>query len=373
MLDAEFAINARPETVAIGFRKTLKSWGYLVPPSALTKTLQKSIESLAKMDVPLIVDNGLFDDITRISNQFASRVSGAKADLAAEESRLRRTPVWRDLKKSISRERLELASLLAEEAQSAEGMDLVSQLALATHGVIGAEDIAAALWLRAGLDSPSMPITRQELRRRNQAVAKDASKIINGLPRKARPRYLPVASALDYNTAFDAGRTFAHAGLRGGAMGFGAFMADNSFTDRIVLNRRTHLLSRALPMRYLRTALVARGFWDGWRDATGQAPRQFHFLGLGAPIMIPLVALAAQRGTQVLTFDATSPIRDAVRRHPILIAWRLPQDPDAQAGLATGDGPTEIMELPLRLLSCFCPQVPLRLRTWADLGKQTSE
>lgn len=64
-------------------------------------------------------------------------------------------------------------------------------------------------------------------------------------------------------------------------------------------------------MRYLRTALVARGFWDGWKQATGAAPRHFHFLGLGAPIMLPLAALAA-RGTPFLTFDAVSPIRDAV-------------------------------------------------------------
>jgi hypothetical protein len=311
LLDAEFAINARAETVAPGFRKTLRHWGYLVPPRGLTRALQESIGSLARANVPLIVDNGLFDDITRISNKFAARISRAKTAIAQEEARLRRTPEWRDLKKPVSRERLELARQFAEEAQKAEGMGLLAQLALATSGVIGAEDITAALWLRAGLDSPSMPIARQELRHRNRAVAQDAATIIKTLPRKVRSTYLPVASAFDYNTAYDAGQRFADAGLGGGAMGFGAFMADNSFADQIVMNRRTHRLPRPLPMRYLRTALVARGFWDGWRDATGKAPRRFHFLGLGAPIMIPLVALAA-RGTPLLTFDATSPIRDAV-------------------------------------------------------------
>jgi len=311
LLHAEFAINARPETVAARFRGTLKSWGYLVPPSGLTKGLRKSIEGLIKADVPIIVDNGLFDDITRISNELAAGISGTKAALAAEEARLGRTPAWRDLTKSIAKKRLKLADLLAVEARVARGMDLLDQLALGTNGVIGAEDITAALWLRAGLDSPAMPMARQELRRRNRAVATAASKTVKSLPAKVRPTYLPVASAFDYDSAYDAGEAFAAAGLRGAAMGFGAFMADNSFTDRIVVNRSTRRLHRPLPMRYLRTALVARGFWDGWRESAGQAPRRFHFLGLAAPIMVPLVAVAA-RGTPLLSFDATSPIRDAV-------------------------------------------------------------
>jgi hypothetical protein len=75
--------------------------------------------------------------------------------------------------------------------------------------------------------------------------------------------YLPVASALDYDTAFQAGRLFGPSGVSGVAMGLGAFMADDSLSDTVVLRGRAHRLRRRLPMRYLRTALVARGFWDG--------------------------------------------------------------------------------------------------------------
>jgi hypothetical protein len=94
------------------------------------------------------------------------------------------------------------------------------------------------------------------------------------------------------------------------AMGFGAFMADDSWTDQLTIHGRTRPVGRRLPTRYLRTALVARGFFDGY-TATRAGLRHFHFLGLGAPIMVPIVALAAN-GTIRLTFDATSPIKDAV-------------------------------------------------------------
>ena len=310
-MDAEFATNARPETVAQGFRRILRPWGYLVPPSELTRGLRASLVSLAKAKVPLIVDNGQFDDITRITRSFANQIAVIQADLAALEARIGRAPRWRDLP-VVQRKRVErLAAELSTSADSAEGLSLPEQLALSSAGVIGVEDITGALWLRAELDTPAIPGTGEKMRRRNTAVAKRAVVAVASLPRAARSGYLAVASAFDYDTAFDAGRVFADAGLTGAAMGFGAFMADNSFTDQIVIRGRVHVLPRPLPMRYLRTALAARGFWDGWREAGRRGPRRFHFLGLGAPIMMPIVAVAA-RGTLRLTFDATSPIRDAV-------------------------------------------------------------
>jgi hypothetical protein len=259
----------------------------------------------------IIVDNGKFDDIKRLSARFAKPIARGQKDVATLEARLQRTVVWRDLSHAAAYRRVRLASALAAAAATAEGMPLQKQLELEPSAVIGAEDLTAALWLSAGLDTPALPGRRTELLRRNQAVANRGKLAISSLPRHNSPEYLAVASAVDYDTAYDAGKVFAGAGLTGAAMGFGAFMADDSFTDRIELKGRTHALPNRLPMRYVRTALVARGFWDGWRASTRNMPRRFHFLGLGAPIMIPLVAVAGY-GTPLLTFDATSPIRDAV-------------------------------------------------------------
>ena len=122
-----------------------------------------------------------------------------------------------------------------------------------------------------------------QIRERVRAEVYDEAVVGHGnLPGESRGARLAGPLAVQ-----NAGRAFGSAGLRSAAMGFGAFMADNSFSNRIVIQGRAHSLPRPLPMRYLRTALVARGFWDGWK-VTRSAPRRFHFLGLGAPIMIPL-------------------------------------------------------------------------------------
>ena len=105
--------------------------------------------------------------------------------------------------------------------------------------------------------------------------------------------YLPVASAQDYDSAYDAGREFAAAGLTAAALGFGAFMNDDTTTRQIKIRGRTRRVDPAMPTRYLGTALVARGFWDGWHAERNDAPERFHFLGLGAPIMIAITTCAA--------------------------------------------------------------------------------
>jgi hypothetical protein len=87
-------------------------------------------------------------------------------------------------------------------------------------------------------------------------------------------------------------------------------MADDYSTDRVHIGRRVVRFGENLPRRYLRTALAARGFMDGYAKAAGGPPQAFHFLGLGAPIMMGVVA-AAFSATPLLTFDATSPIKDA--------------------------------------------------------------
>src|SRR4051794_26957511 len=220
MLNVQFAVNARVETVGSSFRRSLKPWGYLVSPGGLTKTLTALLKPLHDRNVPLIVDNGHFDDIARIATSVAGEIATAKREPMRVEVRSKRTPTWTDLSAATQRRRQRLASTLAIRAQSAEGMALAEQLELATTGVVGAEDITAALWLTAALDAPQLPRIRAELRRRNVGVAKQAVANIKAMTVRSE-EYLAVASALDYDSAFDAGRAFGGEGLRAAAMGFG--------------------------------------------------------------------------------------------------------------------------------------------------------
>jgi hypothetical protein len=187
----------------------------------------------------------------------------------------------------------------------------VMQRAVSPTRLIGAEDISMAIWLALDIEPAYVGFPRRSYRRLNEAVARTAVREIEELSGAGAAGYYAVASAVDYNTAYDAGRVFADAGLTHAAIGFGAYMADDHSSDYVIVGRRRVDFGARMPNRYLRTALVARGFWDGFRTSSTAAPHGFHFLGLGAPIMLGLVALAGW-GTELLSFDATSPIRDAV-------------------------------------------------------------
>jgi hypothetical protein len=301
-----------------GFRSSLRPAGYLVAPTYLTRTTRAFAAEKSRRGY-VMVDNGRFDDIGRLANLYSveSRQILASMNVPAATGlpKRRDSGRWERLTTEAKRESASLLHRISSYAASAEpGMNLQQQLTLAPSAVIGVEDITAATWLRLGLDIDLLLHGRAKLRQRNIATARRAAFVIGeaGLLSQSTIQYLPVASAMDYDTAFDAARAFAAEGLQAVAIGFGAFMADDSYCEAFKMAGRWRSLGERLPNRYLRTILVARGFWDGWSAETqGKAPGHLHFLGLGAPIMLGLVALVGF-DSDSLTFDATSPIRDAV-------------------------------------------------------------
>lgn len=279
-MKCSFLVNARPLTLDPDFYTASRSGGYLFPPEAATRATVDKLASGSRRFV--VADNGAFDDIGRIAST-SQAISGPDR--------------W-------ERTRVHLAGLAS--AVDTQGR-LESQLRVRPDAIIGAEDITLAVWLRAGIPEELLRRQRRGIAARNAATARKAVDLAIRLPGRT---VLAVASAHDYDTAHDAGYRFADAGVTAAAIGFGAFMADDQWTATVKVRGRLRKLPRSLPCRYLRTALVARGFFDGWASAGGDAPGHFHFLGLGAPIMVPIAAIPAQR-TPLVTFDATSPIKDA--------------------------------------------------------------
>jgi hypothetical protein len=253
-----FLTNLRPLTVEPAFRAMLRPSGYLVPPNALTAATKHAARSLRRQGSRVAVDNGLFDNIGDIADRFRPRADRLAREIDEVATKLGRRPLRRDLPRKLRMTAGNLAADVARVTADNQGpLSLADQLALRPTIVIGNEDITAATWLRLGLDRNVLDIDRDVFRRRNRRVAQQAAAVLNdgGLEEVT---YLPVASAVDYDTAFDAGLEFAAAGLHGAAMGFGAYMADNSFTIAMRIANRDVKLARPLPQRYLRTALPRR-------------------------------------------------------------------------------------------------------------------
>ncbi len=309
-----FAINLRSETLSDSFRGALKPWGFLVPGNAGPNLRQRAAELNAE-DLEVFADNGYFDDIGRIAKTFEDRSNALRSQIFDKERALGRTVRPGDLDAATRGSYRRLASEVRVAAQSATAdreNALAAQIATLPTRLIGVEDITMAAWLALNIEPVYLQFPRRDYRNLNQRVAHRAAQETASLPADVASGYYAVASAVDYNSALDAGKVFAAAELECVAIGFGAFMADDNSSDYVALGRKRIALGVRMPNRYLRTVLVARGFFDGYRAEAGKAPRAFHFLGLGAPIMLGLVALCGH-GTPLLTFDATSPFKDAVQ------------------------------------------------------------
>jgi hypothetical protein len=308
-----FVVNLRTETLSDVFRAVLAPRSYLVPGNASGPARDRAGE-LATEGFDVFADNGFFDDVGRIAQTFAAEADRLHLLVEERERLLDRSLRPGDLELRVRDAYRELAAEARAQSLRATAdreTTLTRQRSFGPTRVIGAEDITMAVWLSLNIEPPYVQLPRRNYRRMNEAVARTAAREIERMPRSLAAGYYTVVSALDYDGAFDAGRACAKEGLTRVAMGFGAYMADDHFTDHAFIGRRRIDFGTRMPNRYLRTALVARGFWNGYRATADAAPVAFHFLGLGAPIMIGLVALAGS-GTKLLTYDATSPIRDAV-------------------------------------------------------------
>lgn len=305
-MDVRFLPNLRPGTVSPEFRRRVRPAGYLAPPNALTSSTRVFAAMRPPASDVLVLDNGLFDDIGRISSALAGEMRPVTSRLQATQNRLGHPLRPGDVGASDRAEVAELArraKVMADAVVARADEPLIGEIH--PTALIGPEDATLAAWLRLGIDHPHLAIDRRSLRRANRAVARRVADW------GVRPgvAVMAVASALDYDTAFDAGQEFAEAGLASAAMGFGAYMADRTSRDTMKVKGKWRRLDASSPQRYLRTAAVARGFFDGWQSRSNTPPAWFHFLGLGLPIMVGIAALAAYP-TARITFDATSPIKD---------------------------------------------------------------
>lgn len=307
------AHNLRPDTSTPSYRSQLRPWGYLLAPSNATPAIRARALELRVDKYGIVADNGNFVEIGRVASTFRTRAQVLFDEINVIELRLKRCVRPNDVPTSLRTRFRGLARDVQREVGRvihARGNPLPRQLEVRPTHVIGAEDITIAVWLALNFEQAYAGIPRGTFRALNDAVATRAA-TERAAVEVSKARYLPVVSALSYNTALDAGRSFARAGHMSAAMGFGAYMADDHYSDYLDIGARRIVLPVAMPNRYIRTIAVARGFWTGYSGEAGRSPEAFHFLGLGAPIMVALAALCAW-GTNALTFDAMSPIMDAV-------------------------------------------------------------
>jgi len=312
MVDYNFLPNLRTDTIDPAFRRYIGMTGYLVPPQTASTRIAATAAKLPKIERRL-VDNGNFILIKRISKRFANTASKLYSMVEHHQKQLKRSVG----KNELSPKQFQAFQHLAEDittsvrkTRSLTADSLRRQLSLSPTHLVGYEDITLAIFISLNMEEEYLDYPTRYYEGINRTVAREALAVQAMLSLALKQAYYPVASAMSYDSAFLAGRIFAQYGIKRVAMGFGAYMADDNYRNVLYVRGQRIMLPQMMPNRYVRTAIVALGFWDGYRAHAGGVPTSFHFLGLGAPIMLPIVALCAY-GTRDLSFDATSPILDA--------------------------------------------------------------
>lgn len=302
-----FVTNLQAPTWRDEFRAGLRPRSYLLAPNNATPAHRRLARAVRAERRLLLADNGNFVLISALGKEFGAEAEVLRAEVTSIERKLKRSARSADIPSPLRVRFRDLATRVQQRAEALipDGRTLRErQRELAPTHLVGIESIVIAAWMALDIEPEFVGWPRARYRGLNAAVAREARTL--DVPDEA----YTVASAVSYDTAFDAGRVFAAAGIRRVAMGFGAYMVDQQYTDFVDIGRRVVRLRGRVPRRNVRTAAVARGFADGYRAEWGGAPEAFHCLGLGTPKMMAAAALGLW-GVRHLTFDATSPMRDA--------------------------------------------------------------
>jgi len=309
-----FVYNLKKDTSDAGFRERIRPSAYLLAPNNATRQLRAAAAALRHDGLDLYADNGNYEIIGKVMNKHIAASKTLFELLQKEQKRLGRTLRGPELPASLRAGYIALANAsLADVSTSTRPYERIAaaQLLLNPNCVIGVEDPTMAVWIGLGIEPDYLKKPRSFYSGLNERVVAAALRAAALLPSEVQRHYYPVASAMSYDTAFDAGKAFAGAAIPRVSMGFGAFMSDDHYTDCLEIGGKMVKLGMNVPKRYVRTVAVSKAFWKGYGDM-GKCPDAFHFLGLGAPIIIPVVGLCAWK-TSDLSFDATSPIKDAIQ------------------------------------------------------------
>lgn len=312
MQGVRFLVNARLATLRADFLVGSRPQGYLVPPDYASKSVREQLGLLpAKHRRYLLVDNGRFDDLARLRNEAQDHARDVAACLKAAQVQTGEGPPRKALSVEARRVVDQFAAQIEGAAQASTGLGLAEQLEFKPHGVVGEEDILAALWYSLGLEPSFL------LRGYARLVALNRRVATRTLQRRADGELgavddLPVVAAVDYRSAFDAGALYAQKRITHLCLPFGALMADDRCAHAYVGPKGLADMDSSVPVRVLRATLVARGLMDGWRSVHRTPPAHVHLLGLGQPLILALVASVFER-VPLLTCDATSPFKDAAQ------------------------------------------------------------
>jgi len=311
--EIRFLVNLRNETATQAFRDGVRPYGWLLPPAFATRTTKTYARQQAEKGSYVLADNGLFDDLARIAQEFDGEALPIRSKIKVIRDQVGGSPSRSEIPDSLmfaARDIADLSEVQIKPLRDSHSERAINLSQLGLTAFVGAEDSGPGVWLRLGIGPEGLGFLSKDWRRIGRGIAKAAAKDKRVIP--ADMGYFPVASPIDEASGKYFGDEFAKENLDEVAIAFGALVRERRFSSRIIINQRAVLLPRNLPGSYVKSIVTLKAFLDSYKRRSGDPPKGLHLLGLGSPILIGLAALLC-KDTSEITLDATSPIRDASR------------------------------------------------------------
>ncbi len=179
--------------------------------------------------------------------------------------------------------------------------------------------------------------------------------------------------AMDFDTAYAVGQAVAQANASGIATGLAGAMMDKSWVDYRIEEGRVIEFERSVPRPYVRVMEIAAGMFEGFASRAGRRPA-FHALGLGTPILLPLLSLMGGHDDFVAA-DSTAPIVDGWTAATISLYIEHPAPMKLKAHRIIEYWLSEDLawncECPYcrRILEKYPPDVAAAKRWWVERGR----
>ncbi len=295
-----------PETTDERFDAYLLSADY-------TRGLAKLAAIVRAEERVLVADNGNMDVLRKAGAEFAAETASIDADRRAWEQEHRRYARPKDLPEDLQGRFRGLAHRIAAWSETVTTDDfardaVTRQLSINPSMVVGMEDLTLATMgaLNVEPEYAGLPTCFYENRARRAVTF--ARRTIDGEFGSLRGSILGGLHGLDYDSSVLAGRIAAEAGLDGITLGMFGALTDRNYVDFRVEDGHVIELPSAVPRPYLRVIELSAGVLEGFRRA-GRPRPAFHALGVGTPILLPLLSLLGT-GERYFATDSTAPIVD---------------------------------------------------------------
>lgn len=263
----------------------------------------------------LCADNGNVDLITKFIGQHADNVKPLQESRKTEEEKLEGKARPGQLSLSLTDGFQQFAQdifLRAKEVISDEHVVSVlrTQEAMTPTYIVGMEDFTLVTLTALNVEREYSNLPLEWYKPASQRAIEYAVRTKKHEFGPCKGLVFAGLHALDYDTAKQAGRLAGEAKLDGIASGLVGAMKDTSFVDFRIEDSKVIELGTNMPRQYMRTLEIIAGLHVGYATVTGRRPA-FHGLGVGSPILLPLISLLGDPKT-FLAVDSTAPIKDAV-------------------------------------------------------------